>query len=350
MDNAEEDIVSKVFGKHGLRLDVKLSYGKVGHDHAFPYITAESLVQTLERHGKLFKLLGFGREFDTLSKCGDKLEKFWSMYRPLHPTNEFFKLVDQGAMSPRCCVPIYFHGDEGTTYKKDGCLVLSIHSGIGAGTLLSQKLGSIRQNALGRDEPKLNFAGHAFETRFMLAAMLRVSCWWKGKIFQHVLLTGQSVFQPATYIVFKPAAHGVYLYPLPTKEDYRDNSEAYRQLLELVVRSVDEASRQGVRLRSGEIVYLIPLGNKGDWPYLVTQRDQFQKVCFPPTSTLEGHDSISVCVSLRAIVPSKATSANMNRSYRNVPKAGSSKKPCTGICHICLAGRPGLDYEDMHLN
>ena len=132
----------------------------------------------------------------------------------------------------------------------------------------------------------------------MLAAMLRVSCWWKGKIFQHVLLTGQSVFQPATYIVFKPAAHGVYLYPLPTKEDYRDNSEAYRQLLELVVRSVDEASRQGVRLRSGEIVYLIPLGNKGDWPYLVTQRDQFQKVCFPPTFTLEGHDSISVCVCL----------------------------------------------------
>ena len=144
--------------------------------------------------------------------------------------------------------------------------------------------------------------------------------------------------------MFRPAAHGVYfIHLLPTKEDYRDNSEAYRQLLEIVVRSVDHASRQGIRLSSGEIVYLIPLGNKGDWPYLVTQRDKFQNVCFPPMITLEGHDSIGVFFS-------KATSANMNRSYRNVPKAGSSKKPCTGICHICLAGRPGLDYEDVRLN
>ena len=59
---------------------------------------------------------------------------------------------------------------------KDGCLVLSIHSGIGAGTVLSQKLGSVRGNAHERDDPQRNFAGHAFETRFMLAALLRVSC------------------------------------------------------------------------------------------------------------------------------------------------------------------------------
>ena len=62
----------------------------------------------------------------------------------------------------------------------------------------------------------------------------------------------------------------IEIYTLPTKEDYRDDSDAYRQLLELVVRSVDVASRQGVRLRSGELLHLIPLGNKGDWPYLVT--------------------------------------------------------------------------------
>lgn len=46
---------------------------------------------------------------------------------------------------------------------------------------------------------------------------------------------------------------------------------------------------------------------------------------------------------------SKATSANLNRSYRNVPKAASSKSDCTGICHMCLAGRPGFDFEDVHL-
>lgn len=54
----------------------------------------------------------------------------------------------------------------------------------------------------------------------------------------------------------------------PTKEDYRDDPEPYQQLLELVVRSLDVASREGVMLRTGERVHLIPLGNKGDWPYL----------------------------------------------------------------------------------
>ena len=172
--HAEEDIVAKAFKKHGLRLDVTLSYGRVGKDRAFPYIKAESLVESLERNGKLYKLLGFGRECDTLSKCGDQLERFWSKYRPLHPTHEFYRCLDE--INPRCAVPISLHGDEGTTYKKDGCLVLSIHSGIGAGTVLSQKLGSVRGNPHERDDPQLNFAGHAFETRFMLAALLRVSC------------------------------------------------------------------------------------------------------------------------------------------------------------------------------
>ena len=46
---------------------------------------------------------------------------------------------------------------------------------------------------------------------------------------------------------------------------------------------------------------------------------------------------------------SEATSANLNRSYRNVPKAASARTDCTGICHMCLAGRPGFDYEDVHL-
>ena len=46
---------------------------------------------------------------------------------------------------------------------------------------------------------------------------------------------------------------------------------------------------------------------------------------------------------------SKATSANLTRSFRNVPKAATSKSDCTGICHLCLAGRPDFDYEDVYL-
>ncbi|CAK9065744.1 Uncharacterized protein SCF082_LOCUS33582 [Durusdinium trenchii] len=43
----------------------------------------------------------------------------------------------------------------------------------------------------------------------------------------------------------------------------------------------------------------------------------------------------------------KATSAHLLRSYRNVPKAASSARDCTGICHICAAGQPNYDYEDV---
>lgn len=68
---------------------------------------------------------------------------------------------------------------------------------------------------------------------------------------------------------------GLWWNPSRAKEDYRDNSEAYCQLLELVVRSVDDAGRRGVRLKTGAYLHLICLGNKGDWPYLVTWSHKF---------------------------------------------------------------------------
>ena len=46
----------------------------------------------------------------------------------------------------------------------------------------------------------------------------------------------------------------------------------------------------------------------------------------------------------------KATSANLNRSFRNVPKRATSRSECTGVCHLCLAGRPGYEYEDLFLH
>ena len=52
------------------------------------------------------------------------------------------------------------------------CLVLNFHSSIGMGTV-SQKMGPVQQNQ--RVEANTNFAGHALVTRFMLAALLRVS-------------------------------------------------------------------------------------------------------------------------------------------------------------------------------
>lgn len=61
------------------------------------------------------------------------------------------------------------------------------------------------------------------------------------------------------------------------------------------------------------------------------------------TNFFLGYPNFRVCV------VAQATSAELGRSFRNVPKASTSKTPCTGICHLCLAGRPNYDYEDVCL-
>lgn len=177
----EETVVARVFERHGLRLDVQISYARIGKEANYPYVRVESMVQALERRGKLYKLLGFGRELNTLEKCGDNLELFWSQFRKLHGSHEVFALSDSGQVQLRNCIPCYMHGDEGITYKKDGCLVLSFHSCLGAGTN-SSRLGPVRDGEVA--EPHLNFSGRVLETRFLIAALLRDL--WRG--FGKVLL------------------------------------------------------------------------------------------------------------------------------------------------------------------
>ena len=74
------------------------------------------------------------------------------------------------------------------------------------------------------------------------------------------------------FLLFKSLARSAFL-PLnvmsPPQEVYKDNPEIMHQLLQLVVESLDDASRKGVQLICGAKLYPIPIGNKGDWPYLV---------------------------------------------------------------------------------
>ena len=53
---------------------------------------------------------------------------------------------------------------------------------------------------------------------------------------------------------------------------YKDDPEIMHQLLRLVVEGIDDASRNGVPLICGAKLHPIPIGNKGDWPYLVPGR------------------------------------------------------------------------------
>ncbi len=135
-----------------------------------------------------------------------------------------------------------------------------------------------------------------------------------------------------------------------SKEDYRNDYEVMHQMMELVVKSLDDASRNGVPLLSGGKMHPIPIGNKGDWPYLVSRHYFFFEVrVFYQFLGYSGRCLMKLWISYIPIVPSKASSARLQRSFRNVPRAASSKAPCTGICHWCLGGKPGYDYEDVPL-
>ena len=55
----------------------------------------------------------------------------------------------------------------------------------------------------------------------------------------------------------------------PAQEDYKEDVSIMDALLEHVVNDIDFCSTEGVKLKCGEQLHLIPLGNKGDWSYLV---------------------------------------------------------------------------------
>ena len=45
----------------------------------------------------------------------------------------------------------------------------------------------------------------------------------------------------------------------------------------------------------------------------------------------------------------QASAGKLIRTFRRGPKAASSKKGGGGVCHLCLAGQPEYDFEDMTL-
>ena len=167
----KEDVVAKVFAKHGLRLQVPMSYGPVDKETSYPYIKASSWVHTLDEMGYLGNLLlGIpGSVHNPMEVAGPMLEDFWGKYALWHGDHEVYSLARAGKLKLRQCVPIYMHGDEGTAYKRDGALVLSFFCPLGKGTVC-QKVGDIGdlQNL------HMNFKGHCFKTRFIMGTLFKV--------------------------------------------------------------------------------------------------------------------------------------------------------------------------------
>ena len=49
-------------------------------------------------------------------------------------------------------------------------------------------------------------------------------------------------------------------------------------------------------------------------------------------------------------MPQQVKTGGLKRSFNNVPKKATSMSVCKGICHLCPAGQPGFDWENMSLD
>ena len=164
---SQEDVVAKVFAKHGLRLDVDMSAGRVAKNPSHPYIRASSWIKAVDAGGNLGNLLGLGPGCSTLEQAAPALRSFWDKYALWHSDHEVYSLARAGKLSLEQCVPVYVHGDEGTAFKRDGALVLSFFSPIGKG-VVCQKVGDIIDGSL-----HMNFRGNCFKTRFVMGTLFK---------------------------------------------------------------------------------------------------------------------------------------------------------------------------------
>lgn len=248
--------------KHGLSLPVTISRGRAGDYEQYPFIKPSDFIRCMDKTNSLKMIFG--------TACVETIEPalhvFWSRYRAICPNHDVFKMADSQQLVLSRTLPYFLHADEGRTLKKKAIFLLQWQVAFGKGVGNRRSAEEINKN-LAELNLQPNYKGNSLSTRFLAAMMLR--------------------------------------------SEYQDTPERLEELLEHVVTDLASLGREGIEVSQGRI-WLAPLGNKGDWSYLVDI-------------------------------------ANLSRSYRNGPKGQNSKVPNRGVCHLCYAGYDGYPYEDVLL-
>ena len=242
---------------------MKVTKSAIGSEPEYPWINSSDFIRYMDESKRLDLLLG---DYKSLEDLGPVLKTFWSRFQKMSPNHDVFKQSKAGKIDLSRTLPYYIHADEGRTLKKKAIFLLQWQVAFGKG--VGQRLSAEEVQQKVKDlKLRPNFNGHAYTTRFLAATMLR--------------------------------------------SDYSNSPEMLEGLLELIVQDLASLGWQGIQLSVGHL-WMVALGNKGDWSYLVDI-------------------------------------ANLTRSYRNCPKQASSKQPDKGICHLCYAGFEGYPYEDVPL-
>ena len=157
----QEKSVNKIFEKFNLRYPVKLSYATVGGLERYPYIKPSDFISAMGR------LLSGNK---TLMDAKPLLMEFWRRYQQVYPKHELFG--PKGAHLPReRCVPVFIHGDEGTTYKKSAVLLISFQPVIGFGSQRRSIQAALTdfEKDMEKAGIPVNFLRTGFQSRFLCA-------------------------------------------------------------------------------------------------------------------------------------------------------------------------------------
>ena len=162
----KEELVYKVFTKYKLFYPVPITVESASPLNGLPWLKPGDFLKRMALHNDLSHILG---GFDTVAEAEDLLVTFWNRYRAIFPEFQLFPEVDAGCKRLKQCIPLYLHGDEGTTYKKRGVLIVSFQSPMGFGSSRRPQEMSLNLQNMGESGLPLNFLKCGMYTRMLLA-------------------------------------------------------------------------------------------------------------------------------------------------------------------------------------
>ena len=128
----------------------------------FPWIKPSDFLRSLHKTNDLGHLLGG----HSLKEAKPVLLNFWGKYKAAYPKHQLWDHIAATGKDISKCIPLFLHGDEGTSFKKGGILILSFQGAIGFGS--SQRAKELENNlrSLGEGIP-INFLKTGFQTRML---------------------------------------------------------------------------------------------------------------------------------------------------------------------------------------
>ena len=130
-----------------------------------PWLPPRSFLLALAQLGDLCHILGGYRN---MVEAKNMLTVFWERFERIHPGFELFAEIASGRKRAEQCIPVYIHGDEGVTYKRNGVLILSWQSPLGYGSSRRPRELSLNLKQMNENGLPLNFLSGMYSRMLMV--------------------------------------------------------------------------------------------------------------------------------------------------------------------------------------